>query len=119
MRQIGISTGRSVIAKLIRTLTTSLVAPIATINLTLETTPKACTWNGYVRQSYSWQETMNKTITNTFDISGSFKTGTIEHQLLVGADVSREDRSPKLGNYSSGTGVPRYYGFINPYNPAD
>ena len=49
---------------------------------------------------------MNKTITNTFDISGSFKTGAIEHQLLVGADVSREDRSPKLGNYSSGTGVP-------------
>ena len=88
-------------------------------NLTLETTPKACTWNGYVRQSYAWQETMNKTITNTFDISGSFKTGAIEHQLLVGADVSREDRSPKLGNYSSGTGVPRYYGFINPYNPAD
>ncbi|MDH1518331.1 TonB-dependent siderophore receptor [Acinetobacter johnsonii] len=88
-------------------------------NLTLEATPKACTWNGYIRQSYAWQETMNKTITNTFDISGSFKTGTIEHQLLVGADVSREDRSPKLGNYSSGTGVPRYYGFINPYNPAD
>ena len=88
-------------------------------NLTLEATPKACTWNGYIRQSYAWQETMNKTITNTFDISGSFKTGAIEHQLLVGADVSREDRSPKLGNYSSGTGVPRYYGFINPYNPAD
>ncbi|UBQ37961.1 TonB-dependent siderophore receptor [Acinetobacter johnsonii] len=88
-------------------------------NLSLETTPKACTWNGYVRQSYAWQETMNKTITNTFDISGSFKTGAVEHQLLVGADVSREDRSPKLGNYSSGTGVPRYYGFINPYNPAD
>jgi iron complex outermembrane receptor protein len=88
-------------------------------NLTLEATPKACTWNGYIRQSYAWQETMNKTITNTFVISGSFKTGAIEHQLLVGADVSREDRSPKLGNYSSGTGVPRYYGFINPYNPAD
>lgn len=88
-------------------------------NLTLEATPKACTWNGYIRQSYAWQETMNKTITNTFDISGSFKTGAIEHQLLVGADVSREDRSPKLGNYSSSTSVPRYYGFINPYNPAD
>lgn len=88
-------------------------------NLTLEATPKACTWNGYIRQSYAWQETMNKTITNTFDISGSFKTGAVEHQLLLGADVSREDRSPKLGNYSSGTGVHRYYGFINPYNPAD
>lgn len=62
---------------------------------------------------------MNKTITNTFDISGSFNTGALEHKLLLGADVSREDRSPKLGNYSSGTGVPRYYGFINPYNPAD
>lgn len=89
-------------------------------NLTLAAKPETCTWkNGYVRQSYAWQETMNKTITNTFDISGSFKTGAVEHQLLLGADVSREDRSPKLGNYSSGTGVPRYYGFINPYNPAD
>lgn len=88
-------------------------------NLTIAAKPETCSWNGYVRQSYAWQETMNKTITNTFDISGSFKTGAVEHQLLVGADVSREDRSPKLGNYSSGTGVPRYYGFINPYNPAD
>lgn len=88
-------------------------------NMTLAAKPEACNWNGYVRQSYAWQETMNKTITNTFDISGSFNTGALEHKLLLGADVSREDRSPKLGNYSSGTGVPRYYGFINPYNPAD
>ena len=88
-------------------------------NMTLAAKPEACSWNGYVRQSYAWQETMNKTITNTFDISGAFNTGALEHKLLLGADVSREDRSPKLGNYSSGTGVPRYYGFINPYNPAD
>ncbi|MGA8884320.1 MAG: TonB-dependent siderophore receptor [Acinetobacter sp.] len=88
-------------------------------NMTLAAKPEACSWNGYVRQSYAWQETMNKTITNTFDISGAFNTGALEHKLLLGADVSREERSPKLGNYSSGTGVPRYYGFINPYNPAD
>ena len=78
-----------------------------------------CNWNGYLRQSYAWQETMNKTISNTLDLTGKFKTGAIEHQLMVGTDWSHEDRDPKLGNYSSGSMANLYYGYINPYNISD
>ncbi|MGM1005284.1 TonB-dependent receptor, partial [Acinetobacter haemolyticus] len=74
---------------------------------------------GYIKQSYAWQETMNKTTTNTFDITGKFKTGRLEHQLMVGADWSHEDREPKLGNYSSGDKAGLYYQLINPYNVKD
>ncbi|EPF87773.1 ligand-gated channel protein [Acinetobacter gyllenbergii] len=74
---------------------------------------------GYIKQSYAWQETMNKTTTNTFDITGKFNTGKLEHQLMVGADWSHEDREPKLGNYSSGDKAGLYYQLINPYNPRD
>lgn len=80
-------------------------------------TGATCNWNGYIRQSYAWQQTMNKTLTNTFDISGQFKTGIFEHQILLGSDWTMEHRDPKLGNYSSGTTT--YYGFINPYNTSD
>ncbi|MGE8643063.1 TonB-dependent receptor [Acinetobacter vivianii] len=74
---------------------------------------------GYIKQSYAWQETMNKTTTNTFDITGKFNTGKLEHQIMVGADWSHEDREPKLGNYSSGDKAGLYYQLINPYNPRD
>ncbi|MCH7336987.1 TonB-dependent siderophore receptor [Acinetobacter sp. NIPH 2699] len=88
-------------------------------NLTLESKPVACEWNGYLRQSYAWQETMNKTVMNTFDITGKFKTGSFEHNIMVGSDWTHEDRDPKLGNYSSGQYAGKYYGYINPYNPND
>ncbi|RKG35638.1 TonB-dependent siderophore receptor [Acinetobacter guerrae] len=80
-------------------------------------TGAACTWKGYLRQSYAWQETMNKTLVNTFDITGKFNTGRFEHQIMFGSDWTHEDRDPKLGNYSSGTQT--YYGYINPYQPSD
>ncbi|WP_336138934.1 TonB-dependent siderophore receptor [Acinetobacter ursingii] len=80
-------------------------------------TGAACTWKGYLRQSYAWQETMNKTLLNTFDITGKFNTGRLEHQIMFGSDWTHEDRDPKLGNYSSGS--QSYYGYINPYNPSD
>lgn len=88
-------------------------------NLTLESKPAKCDWNGYLRQSYAWQETMNKTVMNTFDITGKFKTGVFEHNIMVGSDWTHEDRDPKLGNYSSGEYAGKYYGYINPYNPND
>ena len=72
---------------------------------------------GYLRQSYAWQKTINKTINNTFDITGKFKTGIFEHQLMFGGDWTQENRDPKLGNYSSGN--TSYYGYINPFNPSD
>ncbi|WP_151982117.1 TonB-dependent receptor [Acinetobacter guerrae] len=80
-------------------------------------TGAACTWKGYLRQSYAWQETMNKTLVNTFDVTGKFNTGRFEHQIMFGSDWTHEDRDPKLGNYSSGTQT--YYGYINPYQPSD
>mgnify|MGYP003584096532 CR=1 FL=1 len=70
-----------------------------------------------MRQSYAWQKTTNKTTSATVDLSGKFNTGIFEHQLLVGADWSHEDRDPKLGNYSSGS--VSYYGYINPYDISD
>lgn len=77
-----------------------------------------CNWKrGYLRQSYAWQQTINKTITNTFDITAKFNTGRFDHQLMMGTDWIQENRDPKLGNYSSGT--TSYYGYINPYNPLD
>ncbi|MDR7016368.1 TonB-dependent siderophore receptor [Acinetobacter sp. 3657] len=74
---------------------------------------------GYIKQSYAWQETMNKTTTNTFDITGKFNTGKLEHQVMVGADWSHEDREPKLGNYSSQDKAGLHYQLINPYNSKD
>ncbi|MGR0306050.1 TonB-dependent receptor [Acinetobacter beijerinckii] len=88
-------------------------------NLTLANKPEKCDWNGYLRQSYAWQETMNKTVMNTFDITGKFQTGVFEHNIMVGSDWTHEDRDPKLGNYSSGQYAGKYYGYINPYNPND
>ncbi|MEB6478386.1 TonB-dependent receptor [Acinetobacter vivianii] len=88
-------------------------------NLTLASKPEKCDWNGYLRQSYAWQETMNKTVMNTFDITGKFKTGSFEHNVMIGSDWTHEDRDPKLGNYSSGEYAGKYYGYINPYNPKD
>lgn len=72
---------------------------------------------GYLRQNYAWQQTINKTMSNSFDITGKFNTGIFEHQLMLGSDWTQENRDPKLGNYSSGSTT--YYGFINPFDPSD
>lgn len=72
-----------------------------------------CLYPGYIRQSYAWQQTTNKTITNTFDLTGVFNTGRFEHRVLLGADVTKETREPRLGNYSSGS--TQLYGYFNPY----
>lgn len=78
---------------------------------------KPCAWKGYLRQSYAWQETMNKTLSNTFDITGEFNTGSIKHNVMLGSDWTHEDRDPKLGNYSSGN--ISYYGYMDPYNTSN
>lgn len=72
-----------------------------------------CLYQGFVRQNYAWQQTMNKTITNTFDITGEFNTGIIQHNVMFGTDVTKEIREPKLGNYSSGK--TSLYGYFHPY----
>lgn len=66
---------------------------------------KACTTpKGYVSQIYYWQETSNKTTSNTFDIKGEFTTGSIKHNLMLGTDWVYEQREPKLANtYANGS----------------
>lgn len=81
----------------------------------IDSTGKPCNWQkGYIRQNYAWQNTLNTTTTNTFDLSGKFKTGQFDHQLMIGSDLSFEKRNPTLGNYSSGSTA--IYGYINPFN---
>lgn len=74
-----------------------------------------CTWKGYVRQSYAWQETMNKTTANSVDIKGEFKTGAVQHNLIVGLDSSLENRDPTL--FTNGTTA--LYGYVDPFDESD
>ncbi|HGY4639916.1 TPA: TonB-dependent receptor [Acinetobacter baumannii] len=73
---------------------------------------EACTKKGYIDQIYYWQQTSNKTTTNTFDIKGKFKTGQLEHQIMVGTDWTYEQREPRLANTTqNGSAI---YGYVNP-----
>lgn len=80
---------------------------------------KKCDWQGKIRQNYAWQQTTNKTLMNTFDITGQFKTGILEHKIMFGSDWSNEKREPILGNYSSGSSAGLYYRYVNPYNTSE
>ncbi|ACE83000.1 TonB-dependent receptor [Cellvibrio japonicus] len=75
-----------------------------------------CTWNGYVRQNYAWQETINKTNSHIIELSGQFNTGSLEHRLLVGIDSAWEVREPELFSNSGSNSI---YGYINPFNNED
>ncbi|MEN8334969.1 TonB-dependent receptor [Acinetobacter pittii] len=73
---------------------------------------ESCTKKGYIDQNYYWQQTSNKTTTNTFDIKGKFKTGQLEHQIMVGTDWTYEQREPRLANKTqNGSAI---YGYVNP-----
>lgn len=85
----------------------------------LQNDGKKCDWQGKIRQSYAWQQTTNKTLMNTFDITGLFKTGVLEHKVMFGSDWSNEKREPILGNYSSGDKAGLYYRYVNPFNTSD
>jgi len=74
---------------------------------------ETCTKKGYIDQIYYWQQTSNKTTTNTFDIKGKFKTGSLEHQIMVGTDWTYEQREPRLANKTqNGSAI---YGYVNPF----
>ncbi|MDO5087107.1 MAG: TonB-dependent siderophore receptor [Comamonadaceae bacterium] len=47
-------------------------------------------------QSYSWQETSNKTLSSALTLNGRVKTGALEHKLSLGLDLAREERNPTL-----------------------
>ncbi|MFW1737585.1 TonB-dependent siderophore receptor, partial [Acinetobacter sp. ULE_I080] len=80
---------------------------------------KPCVWKGKIRQNYAWQQTTNKTLMNTFDITGQFKTGVLDHKVMFGSDWSIEKREPILGNYSSGDKAGLYYRYVDPFNTSD
>jgi iron complex outermembrane receptor protein len=65
---------------------------------------------GLVRPNYAWQQTNNKTTSNTLDLTGKFKTGSIEHDLLVGLEASEELRQPRLAT------VTQTFSY-DPFNP--
>jgi iron complex outermembrane receptor protein len=85
----------------------------------LQNDGKKCDWQGKIRQNYAWQQTTNKTLMNTFDITGQFKTGVLDHKVMFGSDWSIEKREPILGNYSSGDKAGLYYRYVNPFNTSD
>lgn len=67
---------------------------------------------GKISQNYYWQQTSNRTTTNTWDITGEFDTGAIKHNLLVGTDWTYEQREPKLSNKNANGS--RIDGFYDP-----
>lgn len=71
----------------------------------------ACTGRGQVRQSYAWQQTANKTTSNTVDLTGRVNLAGMQHELLVGVDHSEEERAPRLFSTANSNG------FIDPFNP--
>lgn len=71
---------------------------------------------GEISQVYYWQQTANKTTSNTFDITGEFFTGGIKHNLLVGTDWVYEQREPRLANQNAQGQV--ITGYLNPYTGA-
>ncbi|MFW2103599.1 TonB-dependent receptor [Acinetobacter guillouiae] len=85
----------------------------------LQNDGKKCDWQGKIRQNYAWQQTTNKTLMNTFDITGQFKTGVLDHKVMFGSDWSMEKREPILGNYSSGDKAGLYYRYVDPFNTSD
>lgn len=67
---------------------------------------------GDISQIYYWQQTDNKTTSNTFDIKGEFNTGSIKHNLVFGSDWSYEQRAPRLANTNqNGSAI---YGYVDP-----
>lgn len=86
----------------------------ATLNNKDKNKPPVCADN-LIRQNYYWQQTANKTTSNTFDLKGEVYTGAIKHNIMFGADWVYEQREPLLANtYEDGSakGQP-IYGYID------
>lgn len=67
---------------------------------------------GDISQVYYWQETGNNTLSNNVSLLGDFMTGTLRHRMVVGLDMSLEEREPKLANTNQdGSSI---YGYVNP-----
>ncbi|MFT4104023.1 MAG: TonB-dependent siderophore receptor [Burkholderiaceae bacterium] len=64
-------------------------------------TGTACAWSGQIRPNYAWQQTRNETLNNTVDLTGRFATFGVQHDLLVGMELSDEQRHPRLASGAS------------------
>ncbi|MCG8517753.1 MAG: TonB-dependent siderophore receptor [Pseudomonadales bacterium] len=53
--------------------------------------------DGLLSRNYAWQETDNKTLTNTLRLTGEMTTGPLSHKITLGLEDSREERVPKVG----------------------
>ncbi|MEB3766155.1 TonB-dependent siderophore receptor [Acinetobacter sp. MD2] len=74
---------------------------------------RRCNGNvGKISQVYYWQQTTNKTTSNTWDITGEFHTGAIKHNILIGTDWTYEQREPLLSNKNVDNSV--ISGFFDP-----
>lgn len=69
----------------------------------------SCNYRGRISQVYAWQETNNETDSHTFDLIGRFQTGWVQHDTLVGVELSEETRHPRLA-------TARNTSFIDPFN---
>ncbi|WLF84931.1 TonB-dependent siderophore receptor [Moraxella sp. ZY210820] len=68
---------------------------------------------GEISQNYYWQQTDNKTTSNTWDITGEFLTGHIKHNIMLGTDWIYEQREPRLANQNAQGQL--ITGYLNPY----
>lgn len=77
------------------------------------------TLNGnMLQQTYFAQKLQNKTLTNALTLSGDFDTGSINHKLTVGIDITQENRNPKLVTVFAGNAGLAFNRPININNPA-
>jgi len=77
---------------------------------------RPCTTPGLMTFTRAWQTTSNSIFSNTVDISGGFETGTINHTLLIGAEDSRERRSPDLATSGADPALVYPWG-VDPFQP--
>ncbi|NUF49751.1 TonB-dependent receptor [Gilliamella sp. ESL0250] len=57
---------------------------------------KDCHHQGKLQFRRAWQETANKTYSNTADLMGKFNTASIVHDMLIGIEYNIEKRQPRL-----------------------
>lgn len=72
---------------------------------------KPCNYKGKLKFRRAWQETSNKTYSNTLDLAGKFNTASIAHDMLIGVEYNIEKREPRLALAS------QYPEAVDPYHP--
>ncbi|OCG66326.1 hypothetical protein A9G41_01025 [Gilliamella sp. Nev5-1] len=72
---------------------------------------KACVHPGKLQFRRAWQETANKTYSNTVDLMGKFNTVSIVHDMLIGVEYNIEKRQPRLALTSA------YPEAVDPFHP--